>query len=53
LRGDKVDMAEEVTAEDTVLINGKVWKKVDVTAENLLASGMSIKEIGKNLEELC
>ena len=53
LRGDQVDIENEPTAEETKLINGKVWKKVDITAENLLASGMSIKEAGKIINELC
>jgi len=53
LRGDRIDMENEPTAEETVLINGKVWNKVDVTAENLLASGMSIKEVSKKLKEIC
>lgn len=53
LRGDQNDITDEPTAEETVLINGKVWKKDDVTAENLLASGMSINQIGKTLKEIC
>jgi predicted NAD-dependent protein-ADP-ribosyltransferase YbiA (DUF1768 family)/septal ring factor EnvC (AmiA/AmiB activator) len=52
LRGDQVDIENEPTAEETELINGKVWKKVDITAENLLASGMSIREAGKIINEL-
>ena len=53
LRGDQIDMTDEPTAEETMLINGKVWNKNDVTADNLLASGMSIKEVIKHLEQLC
>lgn len=53
LRGteDITEPNEEI--EETVILKGKAFKKSDVTAENLLAAGFSIKEIGKHLEELC
>ncbi len=53
LRGDQGDaVVENPTAEETVLLRGKPWNKADVTAENLLAAGFSIKEIGKILDDL-
>jgi predicted NAD-dependent protein-ADP-ribosyltransferase YbiA (DUF1768 family) len=53
LRGDQGDaVVENPTAEETVLLRGKPWNKADVTAENLLAAGFSIKEIGKILNDL-
>jgi predicted NAD-dependent protein-ADP-ribosyltransferase YbiA (DUF1768 family) len=54
LRGteDITEANEDIT--ETVILKGKAWRKSDVTAENLLASGFSIKEIGKILkEEIC
>jgi predicted NAD-dependent protein-ADP-ribosyltransferase YbiA (DUF1768 family) len=55
LRDDQGDvMADNPTAEETILLRGKPWAKADITAENLLAAGFSIKEIGKILkEEIC
>jgi hypothetical protein len=53
LRGDQGDdVTEARTEEDSIMLRGKPWAKADVTAENLLAAGFSIKEIGKTLNDL-
>jgi predicted NAD-dependent protein-ADP-ribosyltransferase YbiA (DUF1768 family) len=52
LRGDQGDVIDDnPTEEETILLRGKAWDKADVTAENLLAAGFSVKEIGKILKE--